>query len=44
MRGDTAIQKGAEVAHDEEWYWATVQLPAGEEGGQMLRDHMVQRL
>jgi hypothetical protein len=43
VRGDAAIEKGAEVAHDEERYRATLHLPVGEEGGQMLRDRMVQR-
>jgi hypothetical protein len=43
MRGDTAIQISAEVAHNEKWYRTTVHLPAGEKGGQMFCDRMAQR-
>ena len=38
-----ALATGAKVAHDEERDGAAAQLPAGEEGRQMLRDRMVQR-
>ncbi len=41
--GDAAIQKGAEVAHDEKRDGAAAQLPVGEEGFKVLRDRMVQR-
>ena len=43
VRGDAAIQKGAEVAHNEKRGWVAAQLPAGEEGLKVLRDRMVQR-
>ena len=43
VRGDAAVQKSAEVAHDEKRDRAAAQLPAGEEGRKVLRDRMVQR-
>ncbi len=44
VRGDTAIQISAEVAHDEERHRAAIQLPSSQEGRPIPRHRMVQRV